>query len=163
MWKRTSAAMCFTVLLVSTLPVFAQVRRRPVVVARPREEPCWRVAGIPKSAIEERQMIARQTRAEVQSVCADRSLTPQQRQQRIREIHQQAKQKSEGLITPQQQESLQACQKQRAANHPPAFGGHRPGGTGPCGEQLSGTKSPPRSPAGGGGNHDPAEEEIPPQ
>jgi fructose-1-phosphate kinase PfkB-like protein len=161
MSKRTSAALCFTVLLVSSLSVTAQVRRR-VVVARPHEEPCWQVAGISKSAMDERQMIARQTRAEVEAVCADGSLTPQQRQQRIREIHQQAKQKSEGLITPQQQEALQACQKQRAANHPPTFGGvHRAGGNGPCGEQLSGPKQP--APAGGGGSHEPPEEEIPPQ
>jgi len=161
MSKRTSAALFFTVLLVSSLPVTAQVRRGPLVVARPREEPCWQVAAISKSAIEERQAIAHQTRAEVEAVCADGSLTQQQRQQRIREIHQQAKQKSEGLITPQQQESLQACQKQRAANRPPSIGGHRAGGTGPCGEQLSGPKPP--TPAGDGGSHEPAEEEIPPQ
>ena len=161
MSKRTSAVLLFFILLVSTLPLTAQVRRR-VVVAHPREEPCWRVAGISKSAIEERQVIARQARAEVEAVCADRSLTAQQKQQRIREIHQQAKQKSDGLITPQQQESLQACQKQRAANHP-AFGGHHAGGTGPCGEQLSGHKLPRQAPPGGGGSNEPAEEETPPQ
>jgi hypothetical protein len=147
-------------LLLLSLPAFAQFRR-PALTGRPHEEPCWQVAGIPKSAIEERQAIARQTRAQVEAVCADHSLSAQERQQKIREIHQQAKLKSEGLVTPQQQEALQACQKERATSHRPAIGVHRGGGTGPCGELLPEPKPHP-GPTGAGSNQGTGQE-TPPQ
>jgi hypothetical protein len=84
----------------------------------PRQEPCWQEAGISKSAMEQRKQIEQNTRAEIQSVCNDSALTPQQQREKIRQLHQQTRQQIEGVITPQQQEALKACQQQRAAAHP---------------------------------------------
>jgi hypothetical protein len=140
MSRRTLSKVTIMFLLLSAWPLLAQVRRQQVRTRpdpRAHEEPCWKQAGIPKSAIEEREAIQRETRSQVEAVCADNALTPQQKRQRIREIRQEARQRAEALISPQQQEALQSCQKERAANHPPAPGLHKGGGgTGPCGELL---------------------------
>ena len=115
---------------------------RPVTAAhppQPHQPPCWEVAGISKSAMEQRQAIQQRTHAEVEAVCADPSLTQQQRQQKIRQIHEQAKQELDALVSPQQMEALKSCQEARnhggshpAPGHPSAGAGH-----GPCGEMPS--------------------------
>lgn len=98
-----------------------------------RREPCWEVAGISKSAMQQRHVLAQQTRQEVEAVCANTSLTPAQKQQRIREIHQQERQQMQGLITPQQEEALRACRQERGGGTH-VGGGHIGGhGLGPCG------------------------------
>jgi Spy/CpxP family protein refolding chaperone len=80
--------------------------------------------------MEQRRMLARETRQEVESVCANASLSVAQKRQRIREIHQQERQRMEGLITPQQQAAMRACQQERGGGAH-LGGGHR--GLGPCG------------------------------
>jgi hypothetical protein len=100
-----------------------------------REEPCWQKVGITKEVKEQRDAIALDTRSQVQAVCADTSLAPQQKKQKIQQIHQESKQKVGGLISEQQQEELQACQKERAASHPSSAGTQHGGG--PCGEMTS--------------------------
>lgn len=100
----------------------------------PRREPCWEVAGISKTAMEQRHALARQARQEIESVCASPSLSIQQKRERIREIRLQEKQRADALITPQQQEAMRACQQARGGGH--GGGGHVGGGhgAGPCGE-----------------------------
>src|SRR5579864_7834862 len=124
---------------------------RPVTTAHPQQPhqpPCWEVAGISKSAMEQRQAIQRRTRSEVEAVCADPSLSQHQRQQKIREIHEQAKQELDALVPPQQMEALKSCQQARnhggshpAPGHPSASAGH-----GPCGE-MTPTPAPNPPPA----------------
>lgn len=99
-----------------------------------RREPCWQIAGVPKSAMEQRRTVAMQTRQEVDAVCANASLSAAQKQQRIRDIHQQERQQMETLISPAQREAMHACQQERG------MGAHSGGGnlisghgTGPCG------------------------------
>jgi hypothetical protein len=99
--------------------------------------------------MEQRRAIQQRTRSEVEAVCAESSLSPQQRQEKIRQIHQSAKQQLDALISPQQMESMKSCQMSR--NH----GGAHPGGGhptvggnhGPCGELPS--RSKPKPPPGG--------------
>ena len=113
---------------------------RPVVPRpspRPRVEPCWQQVGISKSAMQERAAIGRETRAQVEAVCANASLTPQQRQQEIRQIRQQARSREEALVSPSQQQALRACQQERASAHPSFAGLHHGTGTGPCGEMAT--------------------------
>lgn len=157
------AALALCVFCCTTL-MAAQIGRPTTNPNRPvrvRVEPCWQQVGIAKSAIEERAAVARETKMQVEAVCADSSLTPQQRQQKIREIRMLARQKTEALITPQQQQALTACQKERAASHPAAPAVHH-ASLGPCGEPLPATR-----PNGPPGHHEPeqapAEEESPPQ
>jgi Spy/CpxP family protein refolding chaperone len=122
----------------------------------PRQQPCWQQVGISKEAMEQRREVEQNTRAQVESVCADSSLTSQQKHTKIKELRQQARQQIESIITPQQQEELKACNAERNAGHP--SGGPRPGGAGigPCGEAASAPAS--GSPGGNtpaGNNADP--------
>jgi len=97
-----------------------------------RQEPCWEVAGVSKAAIQQRQAIARQARQEVESVCANGSLTVQQKREQIREIRQREHQQIEAVITPQQQEAIRSCQQSRGVHMGGGGGGHM-GHSGPCG------------------------------
>ena len=122
----------------------AKVHNKPTApVARMQAahvKPCWEVAGISKSAIAERRRIEQETRSQVQSVCNDSSLNEQQKREKIREIRQQSHQQIDALISPQQQEALKACQKERAAARG-GSAGHGAGGIhrgeGPCGEMTA--------------------------
>jgi hypothetical protein len=96
-----------------TLPIRVQepLPRHPGTVARspqPHQPPCWEVAGISKSAMEQRRAIQERTSSEVEGVCADPSLSPQQRQQKIPQIHEQAKHELDALVSPQQMEALKS-------------------------------------------------------
>jgi hypothetical protein len=104
----------------------------------PHKPPCWQQAGISKEAMEQRRAIEQNIRTQVESVCADTSLTPQQKHAKIKELRQQGRQQIESIITPQQQEELKACNTERNAGRS-ASSGPRPGasGLGPCGETAS--------------------------
>ncbi len=99
---------------------------------RVHREPCWQVAGVSKAAMQQRHAIAMQTRQEIESVCANSSISVTQKRERIRQIRQQERQQVDGLISPQQQAAIRACQEQRGGH---VGGGHLGGGhgTGPCG------------------------------
>ncbi len=107
---------------------------------RNRPEPCWQVAGVSRSAIQQARAIRQQARQEVEAVCANSSLSPQQKRQQIQEIRQKERQQVEGVISPAQEQSMQACRKERGLGG----GGHvgRGGhGSGPCGEMPAGKKA----------------------
>ncbi len=108
---------------------------------RPRAEPCWEVAGVSKSAIQQRRVIAQQARQEVEAVCANSSLSIQKKRQQIQQIRQRERQEIDAIITPAQQEAMRSCQEQRNGGH---GGGHVGGGHGgPCGEMSVGHKPHP--------------------
>ena len=102
-----------------------------------RQAPCWQQAGISKAAMQQKNQVAQERREQIQAVCADSSLTPKEKQQKIKEIRQQAKEKIDALVSSDQQEQLSACQKERAGNasHPSTAANHP--GNGPCGETAS--------------------------
>lgn len=145
------------VVLVSAGPSIAQTNtqrpQRPAQV-RVHEEPCWQKVGISKDVIDQRQAVEQDTRSQVQAVCADSSLTDPQKKQKIHEIRQESKQKVAGLITEQQQQDLQSCQKERAANHPAPAGVHH-GGGGPCGNLASPSENNGGTPQNPGGENHP--------
>lgn len=113
----------------------------------PHQPPCWQQAGISKTAIDQRRAIERNTRAQVEAVCADASITTQQKHVKIKEIREQARQEIDSIITPQPQEELKTCNTERSAGRP-ATGGPRPGrgGFGPCGELTA--RPAPGNPSG---------------
>jgi hypothetical protein len=95
------------------------------------------VAGIAKTAMEQRRALAEQAKQQIEAVCANSSLTLAQKREEIRSIHEREKQQAEALITPQQQEALKACQESRGhGGHGGGFGGGGHG-MGPCGEMPS--------------------------
>jgi hypothetical protein len=122
-------------------------------IPRPRTargQPCWQQVGIPRSAIERRKQIEQNTRSQVQAVCNDSALSPEQKREKIRKLHEQAHQEVEAVINPQQQQELKACQQERAAARGEGGRGHsgggvhRGGGNGPCGEMPSDKETPTR-------------------
>src|SRR5260370_37116354 len=82
---------------------------------RPRVEPCWAVAGVSKSAIQQRRVVAQQARQEVEAVCANSSLSIPQKRQQIQQIRQRERQGIDTIIPPAQQADIRACQEQRNA------------------------------------------------
>jgi len=103
------------------------------------QEPCWQVAGISKSAIEQQRQIRQEARQQIEAVCANSALSPTQKKEEIHQIREREHQQLESLITPSQQEALRSCQEERhhgAAPHP----GHA---TGPCGELVTPPSHPP--------------------
>lgn len=135
--------------------------QQPQNMRRGNFSPCWQQAGIQKSAMEQRWAVERETRSQVQAVCSNSSLTPQQKRQQVTEIRQQGRQKMEGLITPEQEKTLTACQQERGMGHP---GGGHEGMGGGCGEWQNGGPHPGSGTPGsgtapsGGGNPPPAHE-----
>jgi len=105
-------------------------------------EPCWQQAGVQKSAIEELWSIQRETHSQIESICSNSSLTPQQKHQQVQEIREQAHQKIEGLITPEQQKTLVACRQARGEATPGVLSGAGGAGGGGCGEYQHGAAQP---------------------
>jgi hypothetical protein len=100
-----------------------------------RREPCWKVAGISPSVMQQRRSIEQSAKSQVTAVCSDTSVSAQQRTQQLKTIHQQAQQEIQSLITAQQESAMKAC---RAAREQGEQGKQEPHpqatGKGPCGE-----------------------------
>jgi hypothetical protein len=150
-WNRTVLSTLLTGIILSAAlaeNATAQVpiRTRPTApgtTTHPRLEPCWEVAGVSKAAIQQRRMITQQARQQVEAVCANASLSIQQKRQQIQQIRQRERQEIEALITPAQQETMRSCQEGRNGGH--GGGGHLGGGRGgPCGEISLGHKPIPQ-------------------
>ncbi len=158
MTRKNFACAAALFLTISVCPIFAQTTAQVPAGAAPtnpttmrpgraRREPCWQVAGISQSAMQQRKSLEENARSQVQSVCNDSSLTPQQKREKIRQIHQQTQQQVEGVITPQQRQALQACRQQRGEGAHMARGGrvmHGKGG-GPCGEMMGPRETSPKT------------------
>ena len=106
---------------------------RGVPGRRARQEPCWQVAGISRSAMQQERAIRQQARQQVEAVCANSSLSLQQKREQIREIRAKEKQEAEGLVSPAQREALRSCQAERGKG---GHGGFTGGHGGPCGEMA---------------------------
>lgn len=136
---------CGLVLMTAVTPIAGlaqEPRPQPPILGRrlartPRQEPCWEQAGVSKAAMQERRSLEQSSRAEIQSVCANSSLTPQQRREQIRAIRQRTRQQVDGIITPQQREAIKSCREARGHTGGGGFHGGGGGGgrgEGPCGE-----------------------------
>lgn len=124
----------------------AQRRSIPKAVhpKAPQPEPCWKVAGISPDVIARRRAIAQETQARVRQICADSSLSDQQKRQEIRRVRQAASEESQNLVTPEQRAAVKQCNQERAAAHAhphpvarlprPGIPRPEPHATGPCGE-----------------------------
>jgi hypothetical protein len=129
-------------------PLSQAVQRKPAPkVVRPKApqpEPCWKVAGISPEAMARRRSIEQETHERVRQICADSSLSDQQKREQIRAVRQAANQEILGLTTQEQRAALKQCNQERAeehaAAHPPthlprpASPNPRPRPAGPCGD-----------------------------
>jgi hypothetical protein len=88
--------------------------------------------------MQQRKQIEENTHSQIEAVCTDFSLTPQQKQQKIQQLHQEAQKQVGGLITPQQEAAIKSCRESRGEGlH---MGGAHAGG--PCGETTSAGSKP---------------------
>ena len=130
-------------------------------------EPCWQQAGIEKSVMEQVWTVGRDARSQVEAVCSNSSLTPQQRSQQAREIREKAMQKRDSLMTADQSKALTACQQARGGNHSGGGmheGGMHEGGGGGCGEMARAGSRPGgtnRAPGNGTSNPPPSNQSSP--
>jgi len=130
-------------ILASSIGVSGQVKNgqtplagqtHPGQVAHVQQEPCWKQVGISSAAMDEQRSIQKESRAQIEAVCRDSSLSEQQKKAKIQEIRQAERGRLDGLISAEQREQLKQCQKARASAHP-ATAPHPSGvHTGPCGE-----------------------------
>ena len=95
-----------------------------------KQPSCAQEAGISQATIQQRRSIMENTRAQVEAVCAQ-SISDAEKLEKIREIRRAAKQQLDALITPEQLQKLQECQKARAGQHPAAHP-RAPHPGGPC-------------------------------
>jgi hypothetical protein len=123
----------------------------PPAQTRPgRQGNCFQQAGLERSVMEQIRSIGRDTRSQIEGVCSNAALTPQQQNQQVREIREKAMQEREGLMTADQQKTVTACQQEKRANHPVGNGAHE-GLLGGCGDMTRGSH-PGVSSGGAAGN-----------
>jgi hypothetical protein len=152
--------LCPAVFLLCAAPILAQSTpptTNPPSQTRPARRggqgSCLQQAGIDRSVMEQIQTIGRDAHSQIESVCSNSSLTPQQKQQQVREVREQAMQKRNGLLTADQQKALTSCQQERSGNHGSGgpHQGHEGMGGG-CGEMQHNGSRPGGSPNGTPGN-----------
>jgi Spy/CpxP family protein refolding chaperone len=124
---------------------------------RGRQQPCWQQVGVSQAAEQQHKQIEENTRSQVEAVCGDSSLSQQQKQQKIRQLHEVARKQVEHLLSPQQEQAMKACREQRSAGRGTGGRGTQGGGArgegGPCGEMTSGPRS--SRPSSGGNSRQP--------
>ena len=144
-------SLSIALLVLAALPLAAQTSTgvpapRSTAPAAPGtqhgRQPCWQVAGISQQTLQQRRSVEENTRSQVQSVCANSSLSQEQKREQIRQIREQARKQIEGLITPQQEEALKSCREQRGSGENHGGGMHHGGGEGPCGDMPAGNGHP---------------------
>lgn len=114
---------------------------------RGKHQPCWEQAGIPQSVVQEHRSIEQSTRSEIQAVCSDSSLTPQQRQQKAHELREQARQRQDAMLSASQRTAFKNCRSQRGEGGTPGLGGESL-----CGASSIGGRKIPGTPPSTGVN-----------
>ena len=110
----------------------------------PRQPSCAQEAGISQATLQQRRSIMENTRAQVEAVCAQ-PISDAEKMQKIREIRKAAREQMNGLISSEQLQKLEECQKSRAAQHPVAHPRvAHPGG--PCAQSQPQSTQQPEQP-----------------
>jgi hypothetical protein len=78
-----------------------------------KHEPCWEQVGVSKSALEQRKQIAQNLHSQVEEVRNNSSLTQQQKEQQIHQMHEQAHTRMNALVSPEKMKALKSCREQR--------------------------------------------------
>ncbi len=146
--------LCSATMLAQNTPPPTNPPTQNQPMHRGGQEPCWQQAGIDKSMMEQVWTIGHHAHQQVESICSNSSLTPQQRQQQAREIREQAMQKRDSLLTADQRKALMTCQQERgghAMGSGPHEGMHEGMGGG-CGEMSHNGSRPGGSPNAAPGN-----------
>jgi hypothetical protein len=109
-------------------PTQAPVRRRIP------EVPCWRQAGITPDQVNQRWKIEDQAQAKIAATCNEESTSPQQKHDKIEEIHRVTDVAIAKLIPEQQRQALNSCQTALEQKHAKSAPRKE---LGPCGGVLT--------------------------
>jgi hypothetical protein len=74
---------------------------------------CWQQAGISPSVAQQGREIERNLHSQVMSVCADTSLSQEQKREQIHQLREQSLEQVRGLVTEQQAEAYKLCFERR--------------------------------------------------
>jgi len=105
-------------------PTQSPVRRRIP------EVPCWRQAGITPDKVNQRWKIEDQAKAKIAATCNEESTSPQQKHDKIEEIHRETDEAIAKLIPQEQRQAFNSCQAAMEQKHPKSA---PPKELGPCG------------------------------
>lgn len=99
----------------------------------PHPTPCWKVAGIAPTAVNQRWHIEDDAKGKIQEVCSDPALNAGQKREKIREINAHTEQEIAKIIPAKQLDAFKGCQAEQDQER-----AKRPGKTpqkelGPCG------------------------------
>src|ERR1700730_10597504 len=94
--------VCAAMLPAQSTPPTSNPPSQSQPARRGAQENCMQQAGIEKSVMAQMRTIGHDARSQVESICSNSSLTPQQKQQQAREVREQAMQKRDNLTTPDQ-------------------------------------------------------------
>ena len=115
---------------------------------------CWMQAGVSPSVAQQGRQIMQNTRSQVMSVCNDSSLSGAQKQDQVKQLHEQERTQIRGLVTEQQADALQSCMDQR---HHGRMGGN------PCGQMQRGPGGQEGAPPPDANGAPPTNQAPPPQ
>ena len=107
---------------VATQPGSGQTQIGKRNPGNPKEPSCAQEAGISGATMRQRRSIMESTRAQVEAICAQ-SISDAEKLEKIREIRRAAKEQMNALITSEQLQKLEECQKARAGQHTGAHPG----------------------------------------
>lgn len=95
-----------------------------------RQQPCYLQAGVSKSAMQQARQLQQEARQQIQSVCANNSISDQQKRDQIRQIRESTRTQVDALVSPAQRQQIEECRAARGQG-----GGSRGGSGGggnPC-------------------------------
>lgn len=105
---------------------------------------CMQKAGLSPSTIQQIQSINRSTHQQLVSICQNTSLSAPQKREQLHQVQEKHKQQVEGLLTPEQLQTVKQCRGEIKENRGAGMTGHRGmgqgmgarGGSDPCGRIL---------------------------
>ena len=128
MLKKISITSALLIYAASLIAQDAPPNNPPTPSLRRSHMPqCLRAAGISMSVFDQLRSVEQDARTQVRTVCTNTSLTQQDKQGQIQEIHQTSHQKMASLVTPDQSRAFMACRAHRGDRRPVEWF-ERPGG-----------------------------------
>lgn len=125
--------------LTLAVPVFAQsdattqdspAENQPVPHRAHFQTPCWKQAGMTPDMVNKRWQLESQQKGRIAQVCTDSSTSPQQKHDKIEQIHADTDQAIAQLIPTKELKAFNSCQAELDRRHPKAAGQKE---LGPCG------------------------------
>jgi Spy/CpxP family protein refolding chaperone len=109
----------------------------PQAMRRGQEAPCFKQAGVSDETWQKIAEIHKANHQNVVGICENSSLSPQQKRDQVRQAFRDTQKQVHALLTPQQQDAVKQCRKERWGNRK-GMGGMRHGGRNgdPCARIL---------------------------